>query len=344
MSVSNRRYTWKKSPPRKVKKKGPGSIHSATTMPLFHFCKKKPRASSPLALRKTKSTGNISDGASSLDTDSSAGSTTHHQKLNAIAPDSSAKEPQQPVEPGIFENKPSNGNTTTELLSVTNASQQQVAPEQQQRQRQQRTQQQQQEQEDNNNSASPASTPPRVKHGLTKSTSSPCTPKEESVAADRLHVFSPSDLEKLLSLETQERSDAQEERARMETAPPRPSRLKFELPVTPTRSRSPVPPAYSNRPRQRWSLPDESLLDESPKKAKSRRSRWSRLMGSDDASSSSSSAAHKDTGKRRPFAIGDQVCILHRPLPMLGKVRYIGPVHFAPGDEWVGVELESRGM
>ncbi|KAI8150402.1 hypothetical protein BJV82DRAFT_573546 [Fennellomyces sp. T-0311] len=169
---------------------------------------------------------------------------------------------------------------------------------------------------------------------IAKSNSSPCTPQEQQ----RSSYFSSGDLELLLSQETQARIDAQEKAAAaaVETPPPRKTTLKFELPVTPSRSRSPAYSAYS-RPRQRWSLPDEKLLDE-PKKSKKkskRKSRWNRIMRSDDEGDSDEESARK-------MQVGDKVYLLHRPLPIFGYVRYMGTMDTEPGDDWVGVELESR--
>ncbi|ORY96309.1 CAP Gly-rich domain-containing protein [Syncephalastrum racemosum] len=50
----------------------------------------------------------------------------------------------------------------------------------------------------------------------------------------------------------------------------------------------------------------------------------------------------EDDGKAKELKIGDMVKLIHRPLPTLGHVRYIGPVAWAEGDDWVGVELQSR--
>ncbi|KAI9496246.1 hypothetical protein BDB00DRAFT_869546 [Zychaea mexicana] len=185
-----------------------------------------------------------------------------------------------------------------------------------------------------------------------KANSSPSTPQEST---DRGNYFSSGDLELLLSQETQARIDAQEKAAADAAAAaapaPRKTALRFELPVTPSRSRSPNP-AYSaySRPRQRWSLPDEKMLDDGQKKKKKkkkskkssskkskRRSKWkNRIMGSDDEKNSDAEE------QPRVLKVGDKVYLLHRPLPIFGHVRYMGTVNFDIGDDWVGVELESR--
>ncbi|KAI9315960.1 hypothetical protein BX666DRAFT_274634 [Dichotomocladium elegans] len=176
---------------------------------------------------------------------------------------------------------------------------------------------------------------------IVKSNSSPCTPSEVTRSANGF--FSSDDLELLLSQETEARIEAQEKKA-AEAKPVRQTRLKFALPETPPRSRSPAYSAYS-RPRQRWSMPDEKALQHQQqqqqnaqrKKKASRRSRWTKIMGGE------SSEDEDPDESQRPFAVGDKVRLLHRPLPILGYIRYMGPVHFAEGDNWVGVELDNRG-
>ncbi|KAI9248789.1 hypothetical protein BDA99DRAFT_524486 [Phascolomyces articulosus] len=194
-------------------------------------------------------------------------------------------------------------------------------------------------------------TVPRVQ---LKSSSTPSTPRE----TERSNYFSSGDLELLLSMETQARIDAQEKAAAEAAAappPPRKTALRFELPVTPSRSRSPNP-AYSaySRPRQRWSLPDEKWLDQDDKKkkkskkasgsssSKKRSKSWkNRIMGSDDDEGKNKSDDEQEE-QERVLKVGDKVYLLHRPLPIFGHVRYMGPVNFESGDNWVGVELESR--
>ncbi|KAI8344023.1 CAP Gly-rich domain-containing protein [Chlamydoabsidia padenii] len=136
----------------------------------------------------------------------------------------------------------------------------------------------------------------------------------------------PNDLETLLSMETQQRVDAQTERNKT-GPPPRPSRLKFELPVTPSRSRSPNSQSMVYpRARPYRSLSEEGSISMNVRKQ------------SDD--DSSSEQAEKARAKRH-LEIGTYVTLIKRPLPTMGHVRYIGPVGDEPGD-WIGVELEHR--
>ncbi|ORX61790.1 hypothetical protein DM01DRAFT_314812 [Hesseltinella vesiculosa] len=158
----------------------------------------------------------------------------------------------------------------------------------------------------------------------------------------KLDSLDPNDLSALLSMETQERSDAQMEVK--DTPPPRPSRLTFELPVTPPRSRSPAAPAYprpgpmrrsrssevdERRHRQRLQSPDRKNAQS---KRHQRHRRWSLLTGSDNAS---------DSEPENEMVVGSRVNLFKRPLPTIGTVRYIGPVESEIG-EWVGVELDHR--
>ncbi|KAI8343886.1 CAP Gly-rich domain-containing protein [Chlamydoabsidia padenii] len=163
------------------------------------------------------------------------------------------------------------------------------------------------------------------------------TPRSNSPGGQCNQGVNPDDLDFLLSMETQQRLDAQTERDKL-TLPPRPTRLKFELPVTPSRSRSPSnqPIAYP-RARPYRSLSEEKTRSHrKPEDAKSgprkpRHRRWSKLMGSDDDSDS----------EKRQVEVGTYVRLLKRPLPTMGYVRYIGPVEGEPGD-WIGVELQHR--
>jgi hypothetical protein len=182
----------------------------------------------------------------------------------------------------------------------------------------------------------------------------PSVPEDEDddILASKLKDITACDMELLLSMETQARMDAQEERDHKNSfVPPPPSRtstIKFELPVTPPRSKSP-----DTKRQHRWSLPDESLLrsetaPEKPKKKKSNRlSRWSRiiLIGQEsDASCSDDSASDEQVESSAVMAVGIKVKLIKRPLPTMGTIKYIGPVTmYGVTGEWIGVELESRG-
>ncbi|KAL9558836.1 hypothetical protein MBANPS3_000698 [Mucor bainieri] len=140
----------------------------------------------------------------------------------------------------------------------------------------------------------------------------------------------------------------------------RPSRLKFELPTTPSRSKSPSapsPPSSSLYSTQQTTISttnnsngnsntsaaaagflsppsanQKQSSNRSRRGSKTRRSRWS--IGSNSDVSDDEDAA-------LPPAVGDKIELLRRPLPTMGTIKYIGPVQFAEGP-YIGVELESR--
>lgn len=112
------------------------------------------------------------------------------------------------------------------------------------------------------------------------------------------------------------------------TSNERPTRLKFELPTAPLRSKSPsAPPGYLS--------PQTSAKNRRGRRgSKSRRSRWS--IGSNN----NSDMSDDDEPAALPV-LGDKIELLRRPLPTMGIIKYIGPVQFAQGP-YIGVELESR--
>ncbi|KAK4516770.1 ADP/ATP carrier protein [Mucor velutinosus] len=129
----------------------------------------------------------------------------------------------------------------------------------------------------------------------------------------------------------------------------RPSRLKFELPTTPARSKSPSAPSTpssSSMPSLYiqtnnntnasaagfLSPPVNQKHSRNRRGSKTRRSRWSIGSNSDVSDDEESSL---------PPAVGDKIELLRRPLPTMGTIKYIGPVQFAEGP-YIGVELESR--
>lgn len=120
----------------------------------------------------------------------------------------------------------------------------------------------------------------------------------------------------------------------------RPSRLKFELPATPSRSKSPsAPPSlytHINNSNINTSTgflsPQTNQKNRNRRGSKTRRSRWS-IGSNSDASDDEESPVFP--------AIGDKIELLRRPLPTMGTIKYIGPVQFAEG-QYIGVELESR--
>lgn len=118
----------------------------------------------------------------------------------------------------------------------------------------------------------------------------------------------------------------------------RPSRLTFELPTTPSRSRS---PSTSNSNNSAASSQQQVAMSAylSPQAAKNRhrrgskssRPRWSIGSGDDDDEYTSSALP----------VVGDKIELLRRPLPTMGTIKYVGSVQFAQG-LYIGVELESR--
>ncbi|GAN00744.1 hypothetical protein MAM1_0002d00166 [Mucor ambiguus] len=134
----------------------------------------------------------------------------------------------------------------------------------------------------------------------------------------------------------------------------RPSRLKFELPATPSRSKSPsapLPPSSSSMPSLYTQANNNSssttasaaagflspavnqkYSNRNRRGSKTRRSRWSIGSNSD---------VSEDEESALPPAVGDKIELLRRPLPTMGTIKYIGPVQFADGP-YIGVELESR--
>lgn len=111
----------------------------------------------------------------------------------------------------------------------------------------------------------------------------------------------------------------------------RPSRLKFELPTTPARSKSPSAP-----PPMTHLSPQGSNKNRHRRGSKTRRSRWS--IGGNSNNNSDVSDDEEPTALP---VLGDKIELLRRPLPTMGTIRYIGPVQFAQGP-YIGIELESR--
>ncbi|KAI9311128.1 hypothetical protein BX666DRAFT_1868623 [Dichotomocladium elegans] len=164
-----------------------------------------------------------------------------------------------------------------------------------------------------------------VKHSDTLSNPIQSFPLPSSLADALL----PLDFMPLISAQQQKKKDGSD------TPISRPSRLKFELPTTPLRAKSPVQKPFlapiaapnehahgsSGRLRQRGRSP--------------RRSKWG-LGGSNSDVSDDEELITMVTP-----VIGAKVELLRRPLPTLGTIKFVGNVNFARGT-WVGVELESR--
>ncbi|CEP11221.1 hypothetical protein [Parasitella parasitica] len=162
----------------------------------------------------------------------------------------------------------------------------------------------------------------------------------------QLSMMDTGNLDLLLSMETQARLEAQAEREKEEQQQllvqnnmlaPRPTRIKFELPVTPPRSRSPARLTYP-RARPVRSLPDEGLTTNtmrhsfpSSNNPKTRRTGWRHLFGDREEEEVKPTPI--------PITIGTKVRLKMRPLPTFGIVRYIGAVDFGRG-EYIGIELD----
>ncbi|KAG0163604.1 hypothetical protein DFQ28_011460 [Apophysomyces sp. BC1034] len=317
-------------------------------MPLFGFRKAKRFSDKALRLRKTKSTGSM--------------------------PTASDQEPQTLYAPVI---KTESTTTTTASSSTSNSSQtmsrrsssssgtsnEEHSNNNNHHQNQPQQQQQQQQQlQDSRKPSLPTTrtSAPAIPTIQKTSSSTPSTPTEASsnnkdALVSKVNSINVGDLELLLSMETQARMDAQEERERNEAAAresafltPRPSRLKFALPVTPPRSRSPAAVPYPRaRPTSISTADDGSGNARLRNKKKSgRRSRWSRIMSSDpdDDDNDSTDDEEQSTTQKKPLFLGAKVKLIRRPLPTMGYVRYLGPVDFGQGSQevHVGIELEHR--
>ncbi|KAI8382267.1 hypothetical protein BD560DRAFT_386120 [Blakeslea trispora] len=116
--------------------------------------------------------------------------------------------------------------------------------------------------------------------------------------------------------------DTKQDNPNQDPTAPRPTRLRFSLPDTPSRIRNPPQKVHHRKSRSK-----------SPGGSHGR-SRWS-LSGGYSTSDSSDEETYVKA------AVGHKVELLRRPLPTLGTIKYIGHVDFAKGT-WVGVELESR--
>ncbi|KAI8365479.1 hypothetical protein EDC96DRAFT_192068 [Choanephora cucurbitarum] len=181
---------------------------------------------------------------------------------------------------------------------------------------------------------------------------------DDKELATKLREITACDMDLLLSLETQARMDVQEKKQRA-------SRVRFELPLTPPRSHSPdsEQQQFIYARQRRWSLPEDGSEDMLKKDSftLSRLSRWSRLMKqqqqeeaknnqlllrqsnssleelSDNDNADSVTQTHPQS-----ITIGSKVKLFKRPLPLIGKVQFIGHVHWDKEHEWLGIELDGR--
>ncbi|KAI8643739.1 hypothetical protein BD408DRAFT_442408 [Parasitella parasitica] len=162
----------------------------------------------------------------------------------------------------------------------------------------------------------------------------------------QLSMMDTGNLDLLLSMETQARLEDQAKREKEQQQQqllehdnmlaPRPTRIKFELPVTPPRSRSPARLTYP-RARPVRSLPDEGLTANTMRHSfpssnpKTRRAGWRHLFSDREEEEAKPAPI--------PITIGTRVRLKMRPLPTFGFVRYIGAVGFGRG-EYIGIELD----
>ncbi|KAI9356687.1 hypothetical protein BD770DRAFT_411220 [Pilaira anomala] len=182
---------------------------------------------------------------------------------------------------------------------------------------------------------------------------------DDKLLASKLKDITACDMELLLSLETQARMDCQEEKERkLYNANIRPSRVRFDLPISPPAGKS-----SDERPKlrqRRWSLPDDNNSNNNNnnnmnKKKSGRLIRWGKLIKQQqqeeaqnnkiiqqlDHNSSSCSSEEETITEEDGIVIGSKVKLFKRPLPIIGIVKFIGKVHFDSG-EWLGIELSSR--
>ncbi|KAI9243891.1 CAP Gly-rich domain-containing protein [Phascolomyces articulosus] len=197
------------------------------------------------------------------------------------------------------------------------------------------------------------STTSMISHRTTATTGGAATKDDISPFAraydhDLATKFSDSvvnDLELLLSMETQARMDAlearqqaEEEAAAAAAVQVRSRRLTFELPTRPNTS-SPLNSNNNNNNnnnRRRGSL--GSIYSTTSDDDDS-----NNCMSDIEGSAASGSYSDNEFNQSSPpVHMNARVRLIRRPLPTYGYVRFIGHVDFAPGQEWIGIELDSR--
>ncbi|KAG2173955.1 hypothetical protein INT44_000068 [Umbelopsis vinacea] len=138
------------------------------------------------------------------------------------------------------------------------------------------------------------------------------SPKSHRPSSGNSHTQDQDQLLDFLNAQTVDRLEEQEKPKIIESS--RSAKLKFEIPKTPSRQSAP--------------LVHERSVEEAPKR------RWS--------SPGLRNKRQPSISEDAPLIeVGSKVELIGRPLETLGKVRYIGPVNFSPG-EWIGVELNER--
>lgn len=177
-------------------------------------------------------------------------------------------------------------------------------------------------------------------------------------------------MELLLSMETQARMDhlaeqQEKEKERRIYQQQQSKKLKFALPDMPLRESSIINPNntgsnitidhqhqndYNIPIAKRWSLPEESIRQDMKKRNNNTKSsKWMKFLTlnqqhnnhhQDDNDINNNN--NFDTSKKLELKYGCKVKLIRSPIKTTAYVRYVGPVHFAPG-EYVGVELERAG-
>lgn len=175
---------------------------------------------------------------------------------------------------------------------------------------------------------------------LQKSFSSPSTAREQEDVTNRYKGH--DEFDAMLQQQTQDISDQvakreDEKQQHQQQLKPKSTRLTFELPERPPRPSSRNSNYAYPFTYKRYSLPDEIILSSVRKIPRRRSTSLFRFFGGGRAGSSS----------ERPVVLeptyGDHVNILHRPSVLTGRVKYIGPVDDAPGNDWLGIELDVPG-
>lgn len=127
-------------------------------------------------------------------------------------------------------------------------------------------------------------------------------------------------------------------------AAPRPTRLRFALPDTPSRVHKGGQRLSAIQNSTSSNVNNNGLNMAQKASARKRRTKRAKSPGKSRWSlgySTSDSSDDESNPKNHTPELGQKIELLRRPLPTLGTIRYIGDVEFAKGT-WVGVELESR--
>ncbi|KAI9303197.1 hypothetical protein BJ944DRAFT_268806 [Cunninghamella echinulata] len=198
--------------------------------------------------------------------------------------------------------------------------------------------------------------------------------QHENIAAlsDRLKTITADDMDLLLSLETQARMDhlaeqQEKEKEKRFQQQQQSKKLKFALPDIPLRESSIYPNNQSKLDSnltldehqhndyipiaKRWSLPEETIRQDMKKKNNNnqyfKNSKWMKFLSltsstygnGNNNNSNGNHNQQEENHDQTELKYGCKVKLIRSPIKTTAYVRYVGPVHFAPG-EWVGLELE----